>query len=446
MSVLIPLPSSIATVLDRLENAGYEAYVVGGCVRDALMGKTPHDYDICTSATPTETKAVFADCRYLEMGIRHGTVTVLWENEPLEITTFRVESGYSDGRHPDNVSFTQSLVADLSRRDLTINAMAYSPRRGLADPFKGQSDLNGRLLRCVGEPTLRFEEDGLRILRTLRFAATLSFAIEPTTAEAVRRLAPRLSIISAERLAVELKKAIVGDSFPEVLLAFAPVFCQLLPELEPCIGFDQNNPHHDFDLLTHIARTVGGLPRDPILRLAGLLHDVAKPATRSVDSDGIAHYYGHASRGYDMAGDMLRRLKLSHNEIDRITALIRYHDGVIEPTKRAVKRRLNQLGPDIFFDLLKLQRADRLSQRIDTPDLPDHTVLLCQIANDVISESECFSLKQLAITGHDLQALGLKGSAIGKMLKRLLDAVLDGEVPNEKEALLRLASSSLSQM
>jgi len=438
------LPTSVSETLARLEAAGYEAYVVGGCVRDALMGKTPDDYDICTAATPVETEVVFSDCRVLKTGIQHGTVTVLIDHMPLEITAFRTESSYSDGRHPDSVAFTRSLETDLSRRDFTINAIAYSPTRGLVDLYGGQYDIDHKILRCVGEPSLRFTEDALRILRALRFASVLHFSFDPATAEAARALSHRLSMVSAERIASELKKALVGDGFSAILLSFSSVFSEFLPELAPCIGYDQNNPHHEFDLLTHLAKTVSFLPKDPILRLTGLLHDIGKPPTRSNDQNGISHFYGHASMGCEMAYNALKRLKLSNTEIDRVTTLIRYHDGVIEETERAVKRRINQLGIDRFFDLLSLQRADHAAQTTNPLHRSDHTDLLFHIATDVMSKTECVTANQLAVNGHDMLALGLEGKEIGNMLKDLLLAVIDGEVENTRDSLLSYTKNRIS--
>lgn len=437
------LPPEVFTALSRLESAGYEAYVVGGCVRDALMGTTPDDYDICTSATPSEVEVVFSDCRVIKTGIQHGTVTVVTEHFHLEITVFRTDSAYSDGRHPDSVSFSRSLEEDLSRRDFTINAMAYSPDRGLVDLYCGRKDLENRIIRCVGSPDVRFYEDSLRILRALRFGSVLDFDIEPRTADAAVYLAPRLSVISKERVAVELKKMITGNGFPSMLLNYPAIFAEILPELSGCIGYDQHNPHHEFDLLTHLAKTVSFLPKDPVLRLAGLLHDIGKPLTQSVDENGIYHYFGHAAMSEKMAYNALKRLKLSNREIERITALIHYHDGVIEETKRAVKRRIHQLGAESFLDLLSLQRADHAAQTSNPLQRKEHTDLLFQIAREAMSESECMEANQLAVNGHDMRSLGLEGRKIGEMLKDLLMAVIDGEVENQRDSLLVFAKQRM---
>ncbi len=439
MRSVMTLPVPVAEALTCLERTGFEAYVVGGCVRDALMGKNPDDYDICTAATPNDIKAIFFDRHVLETGLKHGTVTVRIDNMPLEITTFRTETAYSDGRHPDSVAFTASLHEDLARRDFTVNAMAYSPSKGLVDLFGGQRDIKQRILRCVGDPMLRFTEDALRILRALRFASVLNFSIDSQTAEAAKNLSYRLSMVSGERIAVELKKAIIGDGFSDILLAFPSVFFEFLPELSPCLAYDQNSPYHAFDLLTHLAKTVFYLPKDPILRLAGLLHDIGKPITRSTHENGISHYYGHAAHGYEMASEALKRLKFSTKEIERVTTLIRYHDGVIDETEKAVKRRIHQLGSEGFFDLLALQRADHAAQTSDPDFRKTHADQLFNIGMAVISNSECISTNQLAVNGHDMIAMGLIGEEIGKMLKLLLFAVMDGEVENSKDALMSYA-------
>ncbi len=440
---MMTLPAPVAEALVRLEHAGFEAYVVGGCVRDALMGKKPDDFDICTAATPAETKSIFSDCSVLETGVQHGTVTVVIGGYFLEITTFRTESAYSDGRHPDSVTFTPSLREDLARRDFTVNAMAYSPTSGLVDLFGGRQDIHNKIIRCVGNPIHRFTEDALRILRALRFASVLNFSIDAPTTEAAKNLSHRLAMVSEERIAVELKKTVVGDGFPEILMSFPSVFAEFLPELAPCDGYDQNNPHHAFDLLSHLSKTVSFLPKDPILRLSGLLHDIGKPLTCSTDENGICHYYGHAAKGSEMASEALKRLKFSTKEVERVTTLIRYHDGVIEENERAVKHRIHQLGNEKFLDLLALQRADHASQTENPNYRKSHDDMIFHIGMNIISNSECTNTNQLAINGYDMIKLGVCGKEIGKILKILLFAVMDGKVENKKSALLSYAQSHL---
>ena len=433
---MIAVPPDLSEAIRRFEEAGEEAYLVGGCLRDALMGRTPHDFDLAVSAAPEKTADLFADRNVIRTGIRHGTVTVSLDRQFVEMTTFRTESGYSDGRHPDSVSFSRSICEDLSRRDFTINAMAYSSRTGLIDPFGGRDDLKRRVIRCVGDPDVRFSEDALRLLRAFRFASVLDFEIETETARAMRRTRERLKAVSGERIAEEIKKAVVGPAFGRLMSAYTFLVTVFWPELAPAVGMDQQNPHHTYDLLTHLVKTVDSLPADPILRIAGLLHDVGKPPCRSFDADGVAHYYRHASVGAAMAEKMLTRLHFSRTDTDRIVRLIRFHDGVIEPTESAIRHRLNQLGPAGLSDLLSLQQADRAARGPGRP-IPDREdVCLRGLLNDVLQKNACFKTAQLAVNGHDLMAEGLFGPAIGRALDLLLEAVMNGETENEKTDLI----------
>ena len=440
----LSLPTAVKTAIRRLNEGGYEAYAVGGCVRDLLMGITPHDYDLCTSAHPDTVAAIFNDYRLIPTGLKHGTVTVLIDGEPLEITTFRTEEGYTDSRRPDRVRFVSDIESDLSRRDFTMNAMAYAPEKGLIDPFGGRMDIETGILRCVGEPRKRFSEDALRILRCLRFAARFRFPIEKTTAEALLALRGRLQAISAERLASELYGILSEEGAYEVLIGYPEVFCTVIPELRATIGYDQKNPHHAYDLYTHLCKTVAALPRDPVLRLAGLLHDIAKPACRTFGPDGVAHYFGHAPASEEVADGILRRLKLSVHDRERVTRLIHYHDGVIDETEKAVGRRLRQLGEEGYFDLLALQRADNAAQTEDPSYRAEHNDTLRRIGQRLLAEGACLSVTSLAVRGEDLMALGLRGPQIGNALATLLDAVTDGEVTNEKEALLAYLGAGFS--
>lgn len=438
MKADMTLPGYVCDIIRRMEQTGHCAYAVGGCVRDMLMGKAPHDYDVCTDALPEEIKNIFHDKTTIDTGIKHGTVTVLSDGEPVEITTFRTESGYSDGRHPDSVSFTASLEGDLSRRDFTVNAMAYSERSGLIDIFDGRNDLDQHILRCVGNPEIRFSEDHLRILRALRFSSVLCFRIEENTSAAVNKLRDTLAAVSPERIASELDKAVMGKNFGRVLLEYPETFSVFLPELSPCIGYNQNNPHHIYDLLTHTAKAVDACPKDKIVRLAALFHDIGKPSTMVTDADGVSHYIGHAGVSTEMAENILRRLRYSTADIRAVTELIRYHDGVIDETEKAVRKRLAQLGETQFYRLIALKRADNAAQTEDPDFRKDHADRLLSIAQDIINRSECLSLKTLAVNGNDLIALGLSGREIGQALKLMLEAVIDGRAENEKTALLAL--------
>ena len=433
----IKLPDYIVSVIEKLQKAQKEAYVVGGCVRDIIMGNEPHDYDICTSATPTEIKEIFSDVKCMDTGIKHGTVAIIVDNNQIEITTFRAESQYSDGRHPDSVSFSKEISDDLKRRDFKINAIAYSPKSGLVDPFGGIADISGKVIQAIGDPKERFSEDYLRILRAIRFSSTLSFDIEEKTASAIFELKDKLSLISQERISEELKKAVCGDNFEEVFIKYIDVFSVIIPELIPCVRYNQNNPHHDFCLDTHLAKTVAASPKNYISRLAALFHDIGKPYTASQDEHGISHYYSHAAVSCEITQKILKRLRFSNNDIKEITTLIRYHDGVIDETEKAVLRRINQLGESLFFDLVSLQRADRASQKKSQNLKNEQSDRLCEIAKELISKKQCFSLNRLSVNGNDMISIGLSGKQIGKALNCLLNDVIDGKVENNRDTLLK---------
>ena len=431
------LPAQVHSALDRLHAAGYEAYIVGGCVRDLLLGRVPEDYDITTAALPAETQQVFAGEKLIETGLKHGTVTVLLKGLPLEITTFRVDGDYADGRHPDAVRFTPSLREDLARRDFTVNAMAYHPETGLADPFGGQADLRQGLLRCVGDPERRFAEDALRILRALRFAGTLGFQIEENTRRALLAGKDSLTRISAERVREELLKLLCGPGAGQVILDFPAVLGVVIPELLPMQGFDQRSVYHCHDVLSHCALALDAVPAEPVLRLAALLHDVGKPATFQPDENGAGHFYGHGAVGAELADAICRRLRLSTAQRERVVTLVRRHDMPIEATERGVRRALNRLTPEVFFQLLALKRADNLAQAPEFRERQAYYDQLEALAKELLAADACFSLRDLAVNGRDLLALGLeKGPAVGAALERLLAAVMDGVVPNEKANLL----------
>ena len=444
----IALPGPVAFALSALEAAGFEAFIVGGCVRDALLGRTPQDFDITTNALPQQVEAVFSGARVIETGLKHGTVTVLLENMPLEITTYRVDGGYSDGRHPDQVAFTGSLREDLARRDFTVNAMAYNPRFGLADCFGGQADLQKRVLRCVGNPETRFTEDALRMLRLLRFAARLGFSIEPATAQAALALRERLKQVSAERIQKELTALVQAPGAGDILIEYVDVFGVFLPELLPCRGFCQQNPHHAYDVLTHLARTVDAVPPKPVLRLAALLHDIGKPDCFTVDADGVGHFYGHANRSAVLAEAALTRLRYDNETKTQVLRLIEQHDLHLDPPdqpmERTIRRALNRMGPERFFDLLDLMRADNAARGVPHAERLAKFDRVEALARQLLAEQACFSLRDLAVDGNDLIAAGLpKGREIGVRLNALLDAVIDNRVENEKTALLRWLKDAL---
>ena len=428
------LPAQVHTALSRLCEAGYEAYIVGGCVRDHLMGRTPKDYDVTTSALPGQTAAVFAGERVIATGMKHGTVTVLLDGEPLEITTFRIDGTYSDARHPDAVSFTPSLREDLARRDFTMNAMAYSPETGLVDPFGGQTDIAGKIIRCVGEPERRFREDALRILRALRFSAVLGFRIAPETDAALRAEAPLLEKISAERVFSELKMLLCGPDVRRVLLDYPEVLGVPIPELLPMRGFDQRNPHHCYDVLEHTAAAVEAIPAEPGLRLAALFHDIGKPECFFTDADGVGHFYGHPKAGARIAEAVLERLRSDRATRERVVGIVQNHGLLIEDNEKAVRRALHKLGTERFFELLAMMRADNLGQSAELRWIQGYYDRLEALAGEILAAEACFSLKDLAVRGGDL---GLpSGPEVGRALNVLLEAVIDGAVPNERSALL----------
>lgn len=430
------LPYYALKVIDVLENAGYEAYAVGGCIRDMLMNRKGNDIDITTNALPDEMKKAFSDFRTLDTGLKHGTITVLIDKNPVEVTTYRIDCGYSDGRHPDSVAFTKSIKQDLARRDFTVNAIAYSPKRGLVDPFSGARDIEKGVLRCVGEPEKRFREDSLRILRGLRFCAVLGFNIDEETAKAMISCRHLLKNVSAERIYSELCKMLCGKNIKNVLLDFTEIFEEILPELYGMNGFDQKNFHHIYDVLTHTATVVESIEPLPHLRLAALFHDSAKPDCFSLDSKGVGHFYSHARKSTDNAEAALTRLKSDNFTKSRVMELVKLHDTPIEPDEKVIKRKLGKYGEDLFFELIKLQRADNMGLSPDFYFRQDTYSEIENIARQIISSQQCFSLKELAVKGDDLVLLGLKGRDIGSALKALLNAVIDGKVSNDKDALL----------
>ena len=428
------LPGYALQCIRRLESAGFAAYAVGGCVRDACLGLQPHDYDLCTSAKPAQIKAIFADLPLVTAGEKHGTIGVVVEGNVVEITTFRTEGGYTDSRHPTWVEFVEDITGDLARRDLTVNAMAYSPTRGFADPFGGREDLKNGILRAVGDPGTRFTEDALRILRAVRFSVRYGLRPEAETEEAMLRLAPLMENLARERVFDELCKLLPAVTAAD-LLRWAPILCQVMPELTPCIGFDQQNYHHLYDVFTHTAKAVETVPGELPLRWAALLHDIGKPGCFTLDEKGVGHFYGHEKVSAEMASAILRRLKAPTALRQRVVFLIEKHMAPLEPDKKYLRRRLSRWGMDAVRQLLALQRADRIATGtdVDDPRFARIEAILAQIE----AENACLTLKDLAIGGRELMALGYSGPAIGQTLNRLLELVIDEQVENEKDALLQ---------
>ncbi len=439
------LPSYVEAALSRLHQAGFEAWIVGGCVRDALLGRVPEDFDLTTSARPEQIQAVFSECRLHDTGIRHGTVTVVLEGEPLEITTYRVDGSYSDARHPDGVTFTSSLKEDAARRDFTINAMAYAPQKGLQDFFGGQADLKEGILRCVGEPEKRFREDALRILRALRFASVLGFSLEEGTADAVHRCKEQIKEVSVERISVELEKLLCGKNAGSVLLTFPDVFGVILPELLPMVGFCQHNSHHCYDLLTHTAVSVDAAPPRFPLRLAMLLHDVGKPECFSMGEDGEGHFYGHAHRSMELAEEILKRLRIRRKTREEVCQLIRYHDAVLPLEPKLLRRWLSKLGEELFWELLAVQRADTMALAPSFCTRKEALDRVEESMHSILAETPCLRVRDLAVGGRELLAMGFSGKVIGETLQNLLQFVQDGVIVNEKNAILQFIEGNDSK-
>lgn len=434
----INVPSHALTVVERLESRGYEAYVVGGCVRDSLLGRVPNDWDVCTNALPEDVLRVFRRFHVIKTGLQHGTVTVMVDKQPVEVTTFRIDGAYSDNRHPDAVSFVSHVEEDLARRDFTINAMAYSPTRGLVDAFGGQEDLAAGLIRCVGEPDARFNEDGLRIMRALRFASRFNFAIERETAAAVRRNRHLLENVSAERIFKELKGILIGAGVLDMLLAFPEVFGCIIPELTPAIGFDQHTPYHCYDVWTHSAYAVAAAPADEILRLTMLLHDVGKPECFTLGEDGRGHFYGHPQIGADHAKRILLRLKSDNATLNTLCTLIRIHDMTLPTTVAGMRRLVGKLGMENMRRLLDVQRADHAAHS-DYDHAAGATLIreASELLEDVLEMEPAFTVKDLAINGNTLMQLGMKpGPAMKELLETLLDDVQNDKLENTPEALI----------
>lgn len=431
------LPKNIRTCIDALESAGFAAYAVGGCVRDHLLGLTPHDYDLCTAADPERIRSVFSDYRLVLAGEKHGTVTVVTDEGPIEITTFRTEGSYTDNRHPDWVRFVTDIESDLSRRDFTVNAMAYSPYRGFADPFGGREDLENRILRAVGDPIRRFTEDALRILRGVRFSVRYELTVEASTADAMTQLAPLMEHLARERVFHEmcgLLPLVKSDD----LHRFVPVLTQIIPELTPMVGFDQKSPHHAFDLYSHTAQVVQSVPPTLSLRWAALLHDIGKPGTFYLDESGRGHFPGHAKLSAEMANTILLRMKAPTALRQQVTALIERHMTPLEPDKRLLRRRLGKYGVEGTLELLALQQADFNSK--GTKGESDLFSRIRALIDEIRQDDACLTVKDLAINGRDLISAGFTpGPNIRKCLEGLLNAVQEETLPNTKDSLMKAA-------
>ena len=434
------LPEQVAEIIEKLREHGFAAYAVGGCVRDTILGLKPNDWDICTSALPEEMKNVFAGYHTADTGLKHGTLTVIRNKVPYEVTTFRVDGEYTDHRHPDEVRFVDRVDEDLARRDFTVNAMAYSDETGIVDLYGGREDLRNRIIRCVGEPEKRFEEDALRILRALRFASTYDFVIEERTAQAIHRLYPTLDRIAAERIREELLKLLCGKACGRILREYTDVICMIIPELKPTVGFEQNNPHHLYDVWEHTVRAIENVEPDPLLRLTMLLHDTGKPLTMTLDEKGVSHYYGHPAKSAAIAEKVAGRLRLDRSTAETLVILVEAHDIELRTDRKILLRRLRKFGKENLQRLFLIHRADRIATGTrDRDEKEADTAKLQSSLEMLLDENPCYSLKDLAINGRDLTSLGMKGPEVGRMLDSLLDKVIDGKIPNEHNALIQEA-------
>ena len=434
------LPEQIEACVRALEDAGFAAYLVGGCVRDSLMGITPHDYDVCTAALPEQTSAVFRHIPQDFTGIKHGTVKLLTPGEEIEITTFRREGDYRDNRHPDWVAFVPDIREDLARRDFTVNAIAWSPTRDFADPFGGIEDLKAGVLRCVGEPETRFREDALRILRGMRFAARFGFSVEEETLAAMIALAPLTDSLARERVYEELSGFLLKAGV-EDLLRFAPILSQVIPELAPTVGFRQHSPHHAYDVFTHTAYVTAAVPADLALRWAALLHDIGKVPCFTQDETGRGHFKGHAQAGARMADTVLQRLRAPAGVREEAVWLIEHHMSVLQPEETMLRRWLSRYGREKLERMFCLQEADMRGKGTSEHEHSSRYPRLRALLEQLDAREGRITLKSLAVKGGDLMELGLRGRQIGDCLNDLLEQVLSGTLPNEKAALLQAAKT-----
>lgn len=439
----LDLPDIVSFIINTLNQNGFECFVVGGCVRDSLSNKFVNDWDFTTNATPDEIENCFSDFKTIDIGKKFGTICVVINDENYEITTYRTEEDYTDMRHPQSVSFSKNLKDDLSRRDFTINAMAYNDTVGLVDEYDGLTDLKYGVIRCIGNPDERFSEDALRILRALRFASVFGYSIEPQTSDSIIRNKDKLSSISSERIVKELSKLLCGNYVDFVLRRYKEVIAVIIPEISIMFNFDQHSLHHNKDLWRHTVSAVKNTPPDELLRTVMLLHDLGKPMTVSCDNDGHCHFHNHPKLSSAMAKTILKRLKYPVNFINTACLLIENHDNRLVPTPQCVKQCMNSIGKDNTSKLLSIQRADIMAQsmykrkeKINTLD-----AVQCEFER-VVTDNECFSLDTLAVNGKDIIHLGVsKGETIGFVLNTLLDKVINDEVENEHSALIAIAET-----
>ena len=449
-NIQIYIPDVVNDIIKKLNNANYEAYICGGAVRDRLMNQTPHDWDICTSATPEEIMEVFKGEEIIPTGLQHGTVTLVIDKTPFEITTFRIEGEYSDSRHPDSVEFTTDIIKDLSRRDFTINAMAYHPEKGLIDPFNGYKDIQRKIIQTVGKAEERFQEDPLRILRAIRFSLRMKFAIHYNTMFGMTSCYPLLENISKERITSEINQMIIYPNFHKEFSRCDGIFSFVIPELKDCIMFNQNNPYHIYDVYDHTSCSLSYAPDDLITKLALLFHDIGKPQCKHYDDFGVGHFHGHAKISAEIADKRLKELKYDNETRKKVVELVSYHDVTFVYTekdiKKCAKRWLNKIGEEQFRRLLNVRIADVLAQAPEYAlNRLNNIYKLLNALDEVLKEEACFTLHDLDIRGTDLIKIGIKqGKEIGNILSNLLGKVIDEELDNKKEDLLQYVKENFN--
>lgn len=441
--MVINIPIDVEKIINRLQERDFEAYAVGGCIRDSLMDIKPSDWDLCTSARPEQVISCFEEYSVIETGVKHGTVTVRLNGQSYEITTYRIDGEYLDNRRPETVHFVKSLQEDLARRDFTINAMAYNSSKGLADFYGGCKDLKEEIIRCVGKADERFKEDALRIIRALRFASVLGFTIETETSESIHRNGTLLENIAKERINVELCKLLTGKGIKEILKNYSDILSVIIPEIKPMIGFQQNNPHHKYDVWEHTIVALENSANDPIVKLAILLHDIGKPECYTCDKKGIGHFYSHGEFGAVMTEKILKRLKFDHQTISDVCQLIKYHDAEISNSSKFIKKWLNKIGIIQFERLLLVKQADVMGQSDYLKEKKLKMIASIQSnLKQVLEEKQCFTLKELAINGNDLIEIGIpNGRKIGEILNWLLEQVMEEQLENTKEILINAAKN-----
>ena len=422
--------------IDLLKSNGFEAFLIGGSVRDYIMGLPIGDIDITTNATPQQVKSVFCDFRVIETGIKHGTVTVLIDNEPLEITTYRSEGAYSDNRHPDCVTFSQSLSDDVVRRDFTMNAIAYDFSDGFCDLVGGIKDINNQTIRCIGDAETRFREDALRILRALRFSSVLGFSIEKNTEKAIHKCKDLLKNISAERIREEFTKLICGKNAFSVLQEYSDVISVFIPEIQRCVGFEQKNRHHCYDVYTHTLKAVEKSKADAVIRLSLFFHDIGKPIVAHFDEKGEQHYYGHPKKSAEMTEAIMKRLRFDNETKNKVVTLVALHDSPIMvnnntyPDKKRLKKLMSKIGKDMIYDLIHIKYCDNSAQQPEYFRGEDFYKATYSMIDEIISQQECFSIKDLKINGNDLISMGFNGKEIGKILNNVLERVINETLAN----------------